>query len=231
MKKKLAMISAATTLMIASAGVSTAFQKQGVNAVQTSSKMKQFEVTQVATAPSCDGEDLSKVHMTYYSYHDNDYIGNPNPNYDIAYSSDYSNLPNYKRLIYKDAKDKKGGDGSYEKPIIVAIPTRYNWQNNKCLFPGTRIYAPHLKKYLIVADECPPDKCKGKRTMIDVWMYTTPQNNIDKVMDCQKSWTHTGFDMKKWDVIINPPNNKPVDRRPFFYTKEQGSCREVPFRT
>jgi hypothetical protein len=218
MNRNLAKILAVTTLIITSAGLSTASQKQETKAFQTSSKNQQSETTQIASATSCKGKDLSKLHMTYYSHHDNTYPGNPNPNYNIAYSS--KDYPDNSKLIYKDGADNKGGNGSFGSPIIAAVPPHLE----ECLSPGTRIYAPHLKKYLIIADKCPTskdpnnpneEKCIPGKNMIDVWMYTKPENVTSKVEECHNKWTGKGFE-QPWDVVINPPNSKPVDTTPFF---------------
>jgi hypothetical protein len=221
MNRNLAKILAVTTLIIASAGLSTASQKPQARAFQTSSNIKQSQVTQVASV-SCNGEVLNQLSMTYYSYHDNSYPAGcnekgcweakPNGSYDIAYRSPSS--------LYENAEDKKGGNGSYDSPIIAAVPPHLE----ECLSPGTLIYAPHLKKYLIIADQCPTskdpnnpneEKCIPGKNMIDVWMYTKPENHPSKVEECHNKWTDKGFE-QAWDVVINPPNSKPVDTTPFF---------------
>lgn len=217
MKRLLSIMFAVTALIITTnADVSLSFQKQELNPLQTSLKIKQTQVIQVASSSYPD-----KIKMTYYSYHDNQ-AGDSGTygSYAIAYSSKH-----FPASIHKDANDKRGGDGSYTNPIIIATPLRFNEE-----WPvGTRMYAPHLKKYLIVEDECDTDVCRQNK-LVDLWMYSKPGNDTNKVSQCQRNWTYTGYD-KPWDVIVNPPNNKPVDNKPFFYTKGQGNCRKVPFKS
>lgn len=216
MKLQFSTMFAATALIITTnADVSLPSQKQELNPLQTSSEVKQTEAMQIASSPYRD-----KIKMTYYSYHDNQ-AGDSGTygSYAIAYSSKY-----FPDSIHKNANDRRGGDGSYANPIIIATPLRFNQQ-----WPvGTRMYAPHLKKYLIVEDECDTDVCRQNK-LVDVWMYSKSRNDTNKVSQCQRNWTYTGYD-EPWDVIVNPPKNKPVDTKPFFYTKGKGNCRKVPFR-
>jgi hypothetical protein len=162
--------------------------------------------------------------MTYYSWHDNGYLANNHqPSYDIAYSRE-----KYPRLIYTNAADRRGGDGSSKFPIIVAVSPTYEGE----LPTGTRIYAPHLKKYLIVQDQCQTPYCEKKQggLLIDVWMYTKPtsdKSKVSKVEECQRKWTGKGFE-QAWDVVINPPNDKPVDTAPFF-NPDTNECRTPNF--
>lgn len=208
MNKKLAKILAGTTLIIMDASLSTTFREPEAKAFQTSSNIKQSQVTQVANSAR-----KAQIKMTYYSYHDNTYEGNKKPNYDIAYPSS----------LYQNASDKKGGDGSYETPIIVAVSKKYE----NTLSPGTRMYAPHLQKYLIVQDQCETEVCQKSGLLIDVWMYSTPQNDTNKVKECHKQWTDKGFD-KPWDVEVNPSPGKPIDTKPFF-NSDTNECRTPNF--
>lgn len=234
MNNKLVKIFAGTMLIITSAGyLSTELLEPEAKAFQILSNTQQSEVTQIANV-SCNGKILSQLSMTYYSYHDNSYPAGcddqgcweakPNGSYDVAYPSPSS--------LYESAEDQKGGNGSYESPIIAAVPRHLEG----CLLPNTRIYAPHLTKYLIVADKCPEEqdpnnpneeKCVPGKNMIDVWMYTTPENEMSKVEECQEKWTDKGFH-EEWPVLIHPPNDQPVDTTPFF-NPDTNECKAPNF--
>ena len=139
---------------------------------------------------------LTSLAMTFYSWPDNDPPGNA-----ISYP-----------IIHKVA----GGTGTYDDPITVAVVTKDkggNWS------PGTLMYVPSLKKYLIVEDECAscvPDQ-------IDVWM-NSDANFPSEVLECQKTWTPK----EPVEVEINPPADHEVITTPLFDIST-GKCSNPSF--
>ncbi len=132
-----------------------------------------------------------KLILTFYGFPDNDPPGNI--------------------ISYPKIHQVAGGTGTYEDPITVAIVTTDNGGN---WAPGTLMYVPYLKKYLIVEDECAtcvPDQ-------IDVWM-NSDSNFPSEVLQCQKTWTPK----EPVEVEINPPADREVITIPLFDTST-GQC-------
>lgn len=136
----------------------------------------------------------STVKVTFYGYPDND-----PPSNTIAYpKSEYPSC----------AHNEAGGAGTFHDPITVAVITKDsggNWE------PGTLMYVPDLKKYFIVEDEC-AEGCENDQ--IDVWMESNADNDKDAVDRCEKAWT-----LDKAEVEIDPPDDREVDTKPFFNTR------------
>jgi|GEM_PF-688589 len=131
--------------------------------------------------------------LTFYGYPDND--------------------PPSTTIAYPKIHQVAGGTGTYDDPVTVAIVTEMkggNWS------PGTKMYVPSLKKYLIVEDECAscvPDQ-------IDVWMDSN-DTNPNEVLLCEKTWTPK----QPVEVEIDPPVGREVITTPFFDIST-GQCRQ-----
>lgn len=133
-----------------------------------------------------------QLKMTFYGAPDND----PPCSRAIAYSRSWDN-----RTLHHEA----GGTGTYEDPLTVAVVTRAQggqWD------PGTRMYVPSLRKYLIVEDEC----ATCSHDQIDVWMESNCECPSAVVLRCEETWTPD----TPIEVDIDPPPGRPVDTSPFF---------------
>ncbi|WP_437601771.1 hypothetical protein WMF28_09255 [Sorangium sp. So ce590] len=125
--------------------------------------------------------------VTFYGWPDNDPPGNgiANP------------------VLHQGA----GGIGTSDDPITVAVRQgRFR--------PGTRMYLPSLRKYLIVEDICA--SCGSEQ--IDIWMESDERFR-DQVIACEEAWTPEGT----VEVEIDPPPGRPVSTTPFF-DKDRGRC-------
>jgi hypothetical protein len=147
---------------------------------------------------------LIEHYVTFYTWLDNDPPGNA-----IAYP--HSSFPG-------TVHDTAGGTGTYANPITTASDPS-EWA------VGTRLYAPFLRKYLVMEDECEAcvhDWRQFHKRRLDVWMNSNAASGA-MVHDCAHSWT------QEWTPIeINPPRNRPVDTRLLFDTGSQ-TCLESPF--
>jgi 3D (Asp-Asp-Asp) domain-containing protein len=128
------------------------------------------------------------VKLTFYGWPDNDPPGNA-----IAYPG-----------LGSSSHQGAGGTGTYDDPITVAVVTQ---SNNGLWSPGTKMYLPSLKKYLIVEDEC----ASCAQAQIDVWMNSDGNHN-DEVLACQDSLTPA----EDVEVEIDPPTGRPVRTEPLF---------------
>lgn len=149
-----------------------------------------YGVTAIAVVALCwSAPTLAarKLKVTFYGYPDND-----PPGAGIAHP-----------VLHRVA----GGTGTYEDPITVAT-------HKGSYRPGTRMYVPSLKKYLIVEDDCAtcaPDH-------IDIWMQSD-QRFKDRVLRCEDAFTPSD----PIDVEIAPPRGRPVSTTPFFDVRT-GHC-------
>lgn len=146
----------------------------------------------VAGSPNSQTKSLR---LTFYGYPNNDPPGDA--------------------IAYPKIHQVAGGTGTYDDPVTVAILTERNGGN---WTPGTRMYVPSLKKYLIVENECTscvPDQ-------IDVWMDSTA-DNPDAVLQCQKNWTPEEL----IGVEFDPPDGREVLSTPFFDI-QSGQCGSFP---
>jgi hypothetical protein len=150
-----------------------------------------------------------KVKVTFYGYPDNDDGENNFGTNIIAHT-----LPG--RYTNEDGDPIAGGEGTSDNPITAA--TR---EGNELLPPGTRVYVPHLQKYLIVEDDCAP--CDIDE-WLDVWMQSNEHSRKDAVKECESNWT--GDENDRWEVVIDPPDNLEVDTTPFFNTSTN-QCNPV----
>ena len=169
---------------------------------QTAAKIQPGDIVYLPdnTPPKGKGK-TQKLKVTFYGWPDNTPEGN-------IIACPKSENPS-------SVHETAGGTGTYGDPITVAIASKERggkWE------PGTRMYVPHLKKYLIVEDECAncdPD-------WIDIWMNSDANSDPGAVDQCQKDWT--GEDNQRWDVAIDPSPDLEVDTTPLFDTKT-GQCK------
>ncbi len=131
--------------------------------------------------------------LTLYGYPDND--------------------PPSTTIAYPQIHQVAGGTGTYDNPVTVAIMTEMNGGNWS---PGTKMYVPYLKKYLIVEDECAT--CVANQ--IDVWVDSN-NTHPNEVLQCEKAWTPK----QPVEVEINPPVGREVITDPFFDVST-GQCRQ-----
>ena len=145
-----------------------------------------------------DGE-ITNVYVTYYGWPDNDPPGGA-----IAYPSD-----EYSETLHNST----GGDGTYDNPISFA--------SDPDLFsPGTIIYVPYIKKYIIMEDMCVTcieNWQDNEKKHIDIWMESN-ENYEDELYACQNQWTRS-----KTEIELNPPKDRKVSDDPLF-NKEKGNC-------
>ena len=147
-----------------------------------------------AAEESAAPAQLVEQYVTFYSWLDNDPPGNA-----IAYPRS-----RYPRTVHEVA----GGTGTYLDPITVASdPTEWA--------VGTRMYAPFIRKYLVMEDQCEAcinDWRESRKRHIDIWMNSN-QRTGEAVHDCAYRWTQ-----EQTLIEINPPRNRPVEPRPVFDT-------------
>jgi hypothetical protein len=133
-----------------------------------------------------------KHFVTFYGWPDNDPPGN-----DIAYPQIHSGA---------------GGVGSFADPITFASAMA-EWP------PGTKLYVPFLKRYVIMEDLCA--QCTtdwtSRKYHIDIWINSDGRRDAD-VIQCEDDLTQTSA-----DVEVNPPNGRPVDTTPLF-NPDTGAC-------
>jgi 3D (Asp-Asp-Asp) domain-containing protein len=160
-------------------------------------------IDHIVSEQNLPAPQTTEQYMTFYTWLDNDPPGNA-----IAYP--HSSFP---RTVHETA----GGIGTYADPITVASdPT--GWAI------GTRMYAPFLRKYLVMEDWC--EGCvrnwrQSHKHHIDVWMNSNPATG-EAVHECAYRWTQ-----ERTPIEINPPRNRSVDTRPLFDTATN-SCPELP---
>ncbi len=158
---------------------------------------------QFLSEESADAHQMVEQYVTFYTWLDNDPPGNA-----IAYP--HSSFP---RTVHEVA----GGTGTYADPITTASdPTEWAI--------GTRMYAPFLRKYLVMEDEC--EQCirdwrRLRKHHLDVWMNSNQATGA-MVHECAFHWTQD-----RTLIEINPPRNHPVDTRPLFDTTTN-TCLESP---
>ncbi|HVW27716.1 MAG TPA: hypothetical protein VHC69_20265 [Polyangiaceae bacterium] len=131
-------------------------------------------------------------YVTFYGWPDNDPAGNG-----IAYPK-----------LHKGAS----GTGTFADPITFATdPTEW--------MPGTILYVPYLKRYVIMEDSCAEciQDWNTHKYHIDIWLDS--DGSFDsQVLDCEDTLTRS-----KTSVEIDPPPDRPVDSIPLFDTKT-GTC-------
>src|SRR5581483_5934111 len=163
-----------------------------------------FAVLRLSTEESAAAAQMVDQYVTFYSWLDND-----PPSSAIAYSR-----TSHSRTVHESA----GGTGTYADPITTATdPTAWA--------VGTRMYAPFLRKYLVIEDwcaSCVQDWRQSRRRHIDVWLNSNATTG-EAVHQCAYRWTQ-----ETAPIEINPPRNRPVDTRPLFDTSTN-TCLESTF--
>ncbi len=156
------------------------------------------------TEESAAVEPTFEQYVTFYAWLDNDPPGNR-----IAYPRS-----EYPRAVHEVA----GGTGTYADPLTAASdPTEWPI--------GTRLYAPFLRKYLVVEDWCEAcvrDWRQSRKHHVDVWMNSN-QSTGDRVHECAYRWTQDRASLE-----VNPPRGRAVDTRPLFDTSSN-TCLESAF--
>ena len=136
---------------------------------------------------------VRRMKLTFYGFPDND-------------------PPNSNAIAYPSVHRVAGGVGTHEDPVTTATRTT---EKGGQLAPGSRLYAPSLKKYLIIEDECA--SCSPDQ--IDVWIGGVGHEK-GSVEQCELAWTPDD----PIEVEIEPGPELGVDKRPFF-DDQTGTCR------
>ncbi len=129
-----------------------------------------------------------RMEVTFYGWPDN-----TPPSGAIAYP-----------IIHKTA----GGIGSYANPITFAT-------DRSEIAPGTRLYLPLVKKYLIMEDdctECDRDWSTRRKRHIDVWTNSNAKSNTNAVLNCEDQLTPA----RAVPVIVDPRAGLTVSKRPLY---------------
>jgi hypothetical protein len=131
-------------------------------------------------------------YVTFYGWPDNDPAGNG--------------------IAYPKLHQGASGTGTYADPITFATdPTEYK--------PGTVLYLPYLKRYVIMEDSCAEciQDWKTRKYHIDIWLESNGSFDSE-VLACENTLTRS-----KISVEVDPPPDRPVDATPLFDTKI-GKC-------
>jgi len=139
----------------------------------------------ITPKPTSSGDSIS-VYITYYGWNDNDPPGD-----EIAYPKSES-----QSSVHSIA----GGVGTFSDPVTFAA-------DPKIFPPGTRIYVPYIKKYILMEDSC--TACSGTEH-IDIWAGGNGQNG-SRLISCEEILTGDS-DMVK----IDPSDGLEVDTTPIF---------------
>lgn len=135
---------------------------------------------------------LIDQYVTFYGWPDNDPAGNG--------------------IAYPGLHQGASGTGTYADPITFATDPK-EWK------PGTILYLPYLKRYVIMEDSCA--ECitdwKTMKYHIDIWLESNGSFD-SQVLACENTLTR-----EKTSVEIDPPSDRPVDATPLFDTKT-GTC-------
>lgn len=147
---------------------------------------------------------MLKVQITFYGYPDNDDGDGHFGTNVIAHHRDG-------RPTNHDGDPIASGIGTYDNPLTAATA-----EGNQLLPPGTRVYVPRFKKYLLVEDDCA--SCNSN-DWIDIWMESNA-DFADEVQTCEAVWTPDDH----IEVEVHPSSDREVDTTPFFDTRT-GQCR------
>jgi hypothetical protein len=130
--------------------------------------------------------------VTFYGWPDNDPPGNG-----IAYPRVHSGA---------------SGTGTYADPITFATDPK-EWA------PGTILYLPYLKRYVIMEDSCAAciTDWKSGQYHIDIWV------NSDGRLDNQVLACENALTVENIPVEVAPPADRPVDATPLF-DPTTGTC-------
>jgi len=163
----------------------------------TASALLSILALTTGVAAACS--DISDVKMTFYGYPDN----SP-PGADTAYS-----------CLSRDYT--AGGTGTYSNPLTFATaPGEFS----QCEI----IYAPILKKYLIMQDSC--DQCTTDwdddgEYHIDIWTGSATVNGGDDQINCEDNLTPDGT----VTIIRYPASTYSVDTTALYSSGSSPSCR------
>jgi hypothetical protein len=124
-------------------------------------------------------------YVTFYGWPDNDPAGNG--------------------IAYPKLHQGASGTGTHADPITFATdPKEYA--------PGTILYVPYLKRYVIMEDscaECITDWKSGKYH-IDLWL-DSDGTRMSQVLACENTLTR-----ESTPVEVDPPADRPVIATPLF---------------
>ena len=104
-----------------------------------------------------------------------------------------------------------GGTGTYADPVTVASDPRE-------LPPGTLLYEPRLRLYLVMEDDCAECVAQWETARaghIDIWTARSGAGLIA----CEEALTPDVPVV----IEVNPPPGRPVDTRPLYAA--DGTCR------
>jgi hypothetical protein len=124
-------------------------------------------------------------YVTFYGWPDNDPAGNG--------------------IAYPKLHQGASGTGTYADPITFATDPK-EWA------PGTILYVPYLKRYVIMEDSCAAciTDWKSGKYHIDLWLDSDGTND-NQVLACENTLTRA-----KTPVEMNPPADRPVISTPLF---------------
>lgn len=144
-------------------------------------------VVLAAPAEAAPPERTLSVYVTFYGAADND-------------------PPGSAAIAYPRVHRQAGGTGSYADPVTFASAYHATYP------PGTRVYLPRLRKYLVMEDDC---GCQQPRDHLDVWVGGAGRDQ--RVLACEDRLTRDGND----PVILNAAPGRVVDPRPLY---SAGAC-------
>ena len=137
------------------------------------------------TEPDSGAPHIVDHYVTFYGWPDNDPAGNG--------------------IAYPKLHQGASGTGTHADPITFATdPKEYA--------PGTILYVPYLKRYVIMEDscaECITDWKSGKYH-IDLWL-DSDGTKMSQVLACENTLTR-----ESTPVEVDPPADRPVISTPLF---------------
>ena len=157
----------------------------------------------VSSGDAASGSTFT-MQVTWYGWDDNSPPGNA-----IAYPANAGNP-----TIHNSA----GGTGTYADPITFATD-KDEWP------PGTILYLPFAKKYVIMEDDCTQcdsDWQSGQMRHIDIWMNSDGSEDPNALFTCEGNWTQSAA-----QVIAMPAQNLAVTTTPLF-DPSTNTCRTTP---
>lgn len=130
--------------------------------------------------------------------------------YFTGYSYGDNDPPGSAEIAYPTVHEEAAGTGTFDDPITAAVGKGAPWA------PGTVLYAPFLRRYLIVEDQCA--SCRG--AWVDVWVDGRAMSTsaADECMDAI-----TGDHR----IVVDPPAGLPVDPGPIAGTSCAAQYGEV----
>jgi len=126
------------------------------------------------------------------------------PHY-VTFSAWPDNKPPGDAITFPTVHARAGGSGTYDDPITFGSDAT-EWP------PGTRLYVPYLRRYVVMEDECSScieDWQDGKHR-IAIWL-DSDGTCVDEVTACELTLTRSSA-----DVEANPPAGRPVESVPLF---------------